>query len=144
MNSMRAPNAHFACLCAAILFAGSSALAAVAGERASFITGTFVIADGCAKLAKIAAGGDRNVETVPETLDADGFHGWEGGCTFKSIVEKEAGRIWEAQLMCTDAAEEWEETDTLTLDDTAGKITVVVDDKQTEFTRCDAAKGSGS
>ena len=116
--------------------------AAMAGETASFIAGTYVMEGRCEKLAALAAGGPRNVETVPETLTAKGFDNWEGGCAFTSIQEKEKGRVWTAKLSCGQSADEWEETDTFELDPKDGSLKVTVDDATTRFVRCDEKKGN--
>ena len=110
---------------------------ASAETKATFITGTWATKDGCQKLVDIAAGGNRNVETVPEVLTADGFDGWEGSCTFKEIKEMSPGKVYDATLACGEGPEEWEENDTFVL--TGGTITVTVDDEATVFVRCDAA-----
>ncbi|MDX2257611.1 MAG: hypothetical protein NW205_01715 [Hyphomicrobiaceae bacterium] len=78
--------------------------AAGAAERAEFLKGTYATADGCRKLQKLAAGTPRSVETVPETLDAEGFHGWEGGCRFTRIFEHEAGKVWIGLMFCVEGA----------------------------------------
>jgi hypothetical protein len=131
---------HVAALACAIGFGSMGSLAA-AGERASFITGTYVMAGKCEKLAKLAAGTSRSVMTVPETLTADGFEGWEGGCSFISIKEKSKGRVWVATMACHEAADEWQETDTFELDPKDQSLTVTVDKKTSRFVRCDAEKG---
>ena len=115
------------------------ALAEPTVVRATFIgEGTYATADGCKKLAAIAAGGDRNVETVPETLTENGFEGWEGACTFTSFTEIEKDRKWKALMHCFDGAEEGPESDIFErLPD--GKIKVTVMGNDTILERCDAA-----
>lgn len=120
---------------------------AIAEVRAEFIVGTYAMEGRCEMLAKLEAGGPRNVATVPETLDADGFHTWEGGCTFVAIRETEQGHEWVATMSCAEGAEEWGETDTFLLDPSNGRITVVADDTTVEdqrstYVRCDGAKGN--
>lgn len=116
-----------------LAFAGPS----LAGEKAGFIDGTYVMNGRCEAWRAIRDGGPMNVETVPETLTADGFRTWEGGCSFSSIKEIEPGRRWLARMSCTEAAEEWVEEDTFELDATTGKITVTVEGKASQFERCD-------
>lgn len=101
--------------------------------------GTYATKEGCEKLKKIAAGGDKNVETTPETLNQDGFSTWEGGCSFKSISEKDKDRRWIAVMDCAEGDTEESETDTFEkmLD---GAIKVTVEGKSTTFYRCDASK----
>lgn len=83
----------------------AAAMPAMAKEKASFIDGVYSSADGCLKLARIEAGGPRNVETVPWTLDADGFHGWEGSCEFTRVLEHEPGKEWVAIMVCVEGAQ---------------------------------------
>ena len=50
------------------------------------------------------AGSDRcrrpkSVETTPEILTADGYKGWEGGCSFTSVKENGAGK-WTVETDC--------------------------------------------
>lgn len=114
----------------------------VAGEiKGTFIgEGIYATAEGCKKLAALAAGADRNIETVPETLTIDGFEGWEGGCTFASFTEVEKGKKWKARLHCVDGPDEGPESDIFErLPD--GKIKMTVMDNDTIFERCDAEKG---
>lgn len=115
--------------------------AAAAGEvKGTFVgDGIYATADGCMKLAALASGGDRNVETVPETLTVNGFEGWEGGCTFASITEIEKGRKWKARLHCVDGAEEGPESDVFErMPDGTIKVTIMGND--TILQRCDAEK----
>lgn len=119
----------------AVVLLGAMCAPALAGKKANFINGTFATADGCKKLDALAAGAARNVGTVPETLTADGFQSWEGGCTFTSIKQKVKGRKWVARMACGEAAEEHTETDTFVrLDD--GRLKVTVEGKATIFERC--------
>jgi len=110
--------------------------AAAEGRRADFITGIYALEGRCEKVAALAAGGPKTVQTVPETLTSEGFRSWEGGCDFVSIAEKEKGRVYEAQMTCVEGAEEWTETDTFTLDAAAGAITVSVDGDEHRFVKC--------
>ena len=102
--------------------------------------GTYATADGCEKLAKIAAGGNKNVGTVPETLTVDGFIGWEGACTFRSITEKQAGKVWTAKMDCFEGATEGPESDIFErLPDGTLKVTIM--DSSTIMQRCEPDKG---
>jgi len=109
---------------------------AQAEVKGTFIgEGTYATAEGCNKLAAILAGGEKNVGTVPETLDQDGFHGWEGDCTFHSFTEKSKGKVWTANMKCFEGADESQESDIFErLDD--GRIQVTVMGKATVFQRC--------
>ena len=80
---------------------------AFADVQATFLgTATYATRAGCAKLKKLAAGTPRNLNTVPETLDAKGFLSWEGGCTISKINERVTGKTWTVQLKCSEGAEE--------------------------------------
>ena len=101
---------------------------------------TYSTAEGCKKFAALAAGAERNISSVPETLTRNGYEGWEGGCTFKSIVELEPGKKWKAEMQCAEGAEEGTETDIFErLAD--GKLQVTVNDTATVLERCAAEKG---
>lgn len=102
--------------------------------------GTYATAEGCKKLEAIAAGGFKNVETVPATLTMQGFLGWEGSCSFRSITEVEQGKKWKAAMDCHEGASEGPESDVFErLAD--GKLKVTIMDNATIFERCDADKG---
>lgn len=87
-----------------VLIALACALATVAQakDRASFLAGQYATAEQCEKLRKIEAGGPKGVGTSPELLDADGFHGWEGGCEFTKIFDHDPGKSWTAIMLCTE------------------------------------------
>lgn len=129
-------------LAVALLSVVSGAAAAETAVRGSFIKGIYAMEGRCTAWAAIEAGGDRTVETVPETLTEDGFSAWEGGCSFISVKEKTKGRRWVAKMACGDGNEEYEETDTFDLDPVTGNITVTVEGNSSVFVRCDAAKGN--
>ena len=127
-----------------VLFVGAQDVSAeTAAIKGTFIgPGTYATAEGCKKLAAIAAGADQNVETTPEKLTEDGFEGWEGSCTFKSFTEVEKGKKWKALLHCADGPEEGPESDIFErLPD--GSLRVTVMDNATIFQRCDADAGKG-
>jgi hypothetical protein len=119
----------------------SEARAAETVKAPTFLAGVWATADGCKRQAAIDAGGPKSVETTPEILTSEGYKGWEGGCTFSSIKEDGAGK-WTVATQCTDAAEEWKDTEKWELDSAAGLLKVTVEDKTTEFVRCDAGKGN--
>jgi hypothetical protein len=122
-------------MAAALLLAGFTG-AAQAEKKGTFIgPGTYATAEGCQKLAKIEAGGDKNAGTVPETLDEDGFHSWEGSCSFHSFTETVKGKKWKANLKCFEEADESQESDIFErLDD--GRIQVTVMGNSTVFEHC--------
>jgi hypothetical protein len=130
-------------LALAILSANGAtvAMADVAVVKGTFVgPGTYATAEGCEKLAAIAAGGDRNVGSVPETLTEDGFLGWEGSCTFTSFTEIEKNKKWKALMHCSDGPEEGPESDIFErLPDETLKVSIM--DSPTIFQRCDADKG---
>lgn len=112
-------------------------VAPVAAEvRGTFVgPGTYATVEGCEKLRAIAAGTARNVTTVPETLTAEGFLGWEGACTFHSITEVEKGKKWTANLKCFEGADESKESDVFErLPD--GRIKVTIMGNATIFELC--------
>jgi hypothetical protein len=119
----------------------SMSASALAEVKGTFIgPGTYATKEGCEKLARIAAGGAKNVGTVPEALTVDGFLGWEGACTFRSVTEKVKGRIWSANMDCAEGITDETESDTFEkLPDGAFKVTVM--DTSTIYQRCDTAKG---
>lgn len=114
---------------------------AFADVKGAFVgPGTYATKEGCEKLKALAAGADRNADTVPETLTENGFEGWEGACTFRSITEAEPGKKWTASMDCHEGAEEGPESDIFErLADGAIKVTVM--DNETVLQRCDTEKG---
>jgi hypothetical protein len=129
-----------------MLIASALTLAVMAGAAQAEVKGTFIgegtytTKEGCEKLKKIAAGGDKNVETTPETLTQDGFETWEGSCTFRSVTEKDKDKRWTAVMDCAEGDTKDAENDTFEkmLD---GAIKVTVEGKSTTFYRCDAEQG---
>ncbi len=75
---------------------------ALAQGKADFLMGTFASTQGCAMHNKLKTGTPRSIETVPDTLDADGFHGWEGACEFTKVWEHETGSVWQALMYCSE------------------------------------------
>lgn len=100
---------------------------------------TYATTDGCEKLKALAAGGDRNIATVPETLTSKGYSGWEHDCSFKSVSETEAGKSWKTVLSCAEGENEWEEVQVMTR---TGEATFEVkaegESEATVYTVCDA------
>lgn len=125
----------------ALAFAGT-ADSANAAEKAAFVEGVWATEEGCAKLAALGTGTARSVETVPETLTADGYQTWEGGCTFTSIEETEKGRAWTVKTSCFESADEWTDTETFELDAASRRLRVTVEGEVTEFVRCETRKGN--
>lgn len=131
---------------AAVLVAltiSSQAHADDATVKGTFIgPGIYATAEGCKKLSSLATGGDQNVGTVPETLTEDGFEGWEGSCTFKSISEVDKDKTWKAQMQCAEGPDETEETDIFERQPD-GTLKVTQDKHVTVFQRCDDGKDAG-
>lgn len=84
--------------------------AAQSEPKADFLgSATYATAEGCDKLKALAAGGDRNISTVPETLTASGFEGWEHSCSIKS-VKPGASNAWQVVTSCSEGESEWDDT----------------------------------
>jgi hypothetical protein len=94
-------------LLATVLLASPALAEHVAGFLGS---SRYATEEGCSKLKKLAEGGDRNISTVPETLSAEGYSGWEHTCTFASISETVPGKSWKAVLRCEEGESTWEDT----------------------------------
>lgn len=102
--------------------------------------GTYATPDGCKKLAAIAAGGFKNVDTVPMTLTTQGLLGWDASCSFRSISEVEPGKKWKAALDCHEGAPAGPESDIFErLAD--GSIKVTIMGNAMTFVRCDVTEG---
>jgi hypothetical protein len=117
------------------------ALPAFAQETSAGFLGsaTYATSEGCEKLKALGAGGDRNISTVPETLTAGGYQGWEHGCTFKSVTEVEAGKSWKVVTSCEEGESQWE--DTQVIDKTGEgtfKVTGEGEEEPTLYAVCDA------
>ncbi len=88
----------------AMLVLCASSLSVFAKETATFIEGTYATAEGCSMLKKLANGTARTISTVPDTLDKNGFHGWEGGCEFTKVFEHMPGKVWTGLMYCVEGA----------------------------------------
>jgi hypothetical protein len=116
--------------------------ASAAGTAAGFIDGVYAREGQCEKWAAVEAGGPRNIETVTETLSAEGFRSWEGNCDFETITEKEKGKVYEAKMQCIEGPEEWTESNTFILQPSGGAITVWIEGEKHEFVKCGSGKGN--
>jgi hypothetical protein len=128
-----------------IVLALMTSTAAVAKDRATFLKGQYATAAQCEKLRKVEAGGAQNVGTTPELLDADGFHGWEGGCEFTKIYEHDPGQSWLGIMVCSDAATSKPEMYFFSKDEKEDAFVVSRsddDDEPATYTRCDDKRGS--
>ena len=127
-------------LVAAVLVCAANS--AAADVQATFLgTATYATRAGCAKLKTLAAGTQRNLNTVPETLDAKGFMSWEGGCTIATINERVLGKAWTVQLKCSDGAEENVASIETWTKASDGSILVKDKGKSTRFFVCAAPSG---
>jgi hypothetical protein len=119
--------------------------AAAAKDRAAFLEGQYATLEQCEKLRNVEAGGPRNVGTTPELLDADGFHGWEGGCEFTKIFEHDPAKSWVALMVCSDGNSLAPETYVFTKADGEDSFEVAHADDQegpAVYARCEARKGN--
>lgn len=124
----------------ALVATGSSALADV---EAKFLgKSTYSTARGCQMLKALAAGATRNLNTVPQTLDATGYHSWEGGCEIERIAEQVKGKRWLVALHCHEGAasrrqhETWERAPD-------GALLVTLDKKKYRYTQCPVVPAPG-
>lgn len=125
-----------------MLFTIGALVAGATGSQAaeaSFLgSNVYATPAGCAKLAKLAAGAPRNLNSVPETLTAKGYETWEGGCTIDKITTTAAGKSWRVAVSCSEGADEGiksTETWTRAAD---GSILVNAQGKKTRFVVCTA------
>lgn len=94
-------------LLATFFAAGFTAGAIAADVEAKFLgAATYSSAKGCSQLKALASGTPRNLNTVPETLTAKGYLGWEGGCAIERIAEQVKGKRWTVSLRCSEGAVE--------------------------------------
>lgn len=122
------------------LIGAGPAAGAAEGVKAAFIDGVWATEEGCKKQAALDAGAERNVESVPETLTADGYQMWEGSCTFTSVEQGGKGG-WTVKTACSQEAEQWEDTESWVLDPGGARLEVTLGNKKTVFVRCEAGKG---
>lgn len=76
---------------------------AAAAEKAAFIDGIYATEENCDKAKAIASKKKApNVETYPDTLEAEGFKSWESSCIFTKVFEHTAGESWIALALCNE------------------------------------------
>jgi hypothetical protein len=137
---MRRPPTLVVAITAALL--AGAATSAVAAERATFLgDGVWARKGDCARLARLAAGGPRNIRTTPEQLTAGGYSSWEGSCEFLSIRERTPGKAWIAELSCIEGPEEGKETNLFEKVD-ARTFKVTVNGEAGLYFRCDLPKSA--
>lgn len=92
----------------ATFFAASLTSGALSADvEAKFLgAATYSSAKGCSQLKALASGTPRNLNTVPETLTAKGYLGWEGGCAIERIQEQVKAKRWTVSLRCSEGAVE--------------------------------------
>ena len=90
---------------------------------------------GCKKLQALAAGGPRNISTVPETLDRKGYHSWEGGCEIERIQQQVKGKRWLVALHCHEGPETQRQHETWELAPD-GALLVTLKAKKFRYTKC--------
>ena len=80
------------------------ALPVYAIEEADFLEGTRYTktTNGCEMYAQIGSSMELKEETVPDTLDPTGFHGWQSRCEFTKIWEHKPDEVWMALMYCTE------------------------------------------
>lgn len=113
---------------------------AMADDAAAFLgTSTYATVEGCEKLKALAAGGDRNISTVPETLSSKGYTGWEHGCAFKSITESAPGKSWKVVTSCEEGESQWEDTQVMEkVGEGSFKVMGEGEEEATVYAVCDA------
>jgi hypothetical protein len=124
-------------LCAMVMLLPS---VASAETQARFLGGNTYVASAksCAMLKKLATGTPRNLGSVPQTLDAKGYHSWEGGCTIAKITPRLPGISWTVNLVCSEGATENQKvTETWTRNRTNSLIVAFKGRRQT-YTVCEA------
>src|SRR5262245_16770538 len=117
---------------------------AAAQVKATFIDGTYTMsAEACGKLQLLAKGTPQSISTVPWRVDRDGFHYWEGGCTFTRIVETRKGRAWQVTAHCSNGPDTSREGYTF-VRNTNGSFVVTLrgERKAVRYTRCEVDKGN--
>jgi hypothetical protein len=118
----------------------SSAPCAFAAEATFLGKATYATSQGCAQVAQLAAGRQRNLNSVPETLTAKGYLSWEGGCRFDKITPIVANRSWVVTTSCSEGAEENVKSTETWTKAADGSIMVNAGGKKTRFVACAAPK----
>jgi hypothetical protein len=115
----------------------------MAETKARFLgEGTYATAEGCAKLKALAAGTPRNLNTVPETLTASGYQGWEHSCSFTSIKPIRKDKTWRVGTQCMEGAERWQAVEAFERQPD-GSFKITSDKKTTSFVRCQTSPRTG-
>lgn len=130
------------CLTLSCPVLAAPALAADA-VQADFIDGTYVMtADDCSKLQQLSDGGEPSISAVPWSVDKDGFHSWEGSCSFVKVTETTPGTEWRVEAECTDAADESSEAYSFEKKpDGTFLVQLEGEDEPVTYQRCEVKKG---
>lgn len=123
----------------AIALLAALAVPAFAADADFLGAGTYATADGCNKLKALSEGGDRNISTVPETLTAKGYHGWEHDCSFKTVTAVEGGTSWKVVIACEEGENAWDETQVISkTGDNTFEVKAEGEDEATAYAVCEA------
>lgn len=96
---------------------------------------TYSTARGCQMLKALAAGAPRNLNSVPQTLDARGYRSWEGGCEIERVQEQVTGKRWLVALRCHEGAESQRQHETWEKAPD-GALLVTLNKKKYRYTQC--------
>jgi hypothetical protein len=120
----------------------ASAPAASAQQTATFLDGPYTMsAQACAKLKALAAGGPRNINTVPWHVLRTGISHWEGSCGYRRITERKKGVEWRIDAVCQEGPRRSREIYTwVRRGDGQFDVTLKGQRKAVRYTRCDVGK----
>jgi hypothetical protein len=126
----------------AIAIVLTSGVPAVAADvEASFLgASVYTTPADCPLYKRLAAGGPRNLSTVPETLTAKGYKSWEGGCRFTNVVERYKDRIWTVSMVCGEGAIESQQRTEVWRRQPDGSLTVTRDKTASSLMACATEK----
>jgi hypothetical protein len=115
----------------------------VAQVKATFLDGTYVMStEACDKLERLAEGAPENIGTVPWRVDRDGFHYWEGGCSFTSVEERRKGKEWHVVALCEEGPDKTTERYSFARNsDGTFAVRLRGEKKARRYSRCEVGKG---
>lgn len=121
----------------------SSSVPSLADVEAKFLgKATYSSGSGCQMLKALAAGATRNISTVPQTLDARGYHSWEGACEIERIQQQVKGKRWLVALHCHEGPETQRQHETWELAPD-GALLVTLKAKKFRYTKCPVVPAPG-